>query len=108
MTQALELDPHDLSVLQQISLTYQALGRYKEMVATLDRVMAIAPKDIPSRVRRALVDLENGADPNPFTRQLTQFWQRTRMPRLVLLIRGCWLSCANAIPWGPARVVKYG
>jgi serine/threonine protein kinase/Flp pilus assembly protein TadD len=66
MTQALDLNPRDFSVLQQIALTYEALGRYKEMAATLDRVLAIAPKDVPSRVRRALVDLENRADPKPF------------------------------------------
>src|SRR5437899_12987929 len=36
------------------------------MAATLDRVLAIAPKDVPSRVRRALVDLENRADPKAF------------------------------------------
>src|SRR6059058_3245330 len=61
MNQALELNPLDFSVLQQIALTYEALGRYNEMAATLDRVLAIAPKDVPSRVRRALVDLEEHA-----------------------------------------------
>jgi len=66
MTQALELNPRDFSVLQQIALTYEALGRYKEMVVTLDRMLAIAPTDVQSRVRRALVDLENRADPKPF------------------------------------------
>jgi eukaryotic-like serine/threonine-protein kinase len=66
MMQALELNPRDFSVLQQIALTYEALGRYKEMAATLDRVLALAPKDVPSRVRRALVDLENRADPKGF------------------------------------------
>lgn len=66
MTQALELNPLDFSILQQIALTYEALGRYKEMAATLDRVLATAPKDVPSRVRRALVDLESRADPEAF------------------------------------------
>jgi tetratricopeptide (TPR) repeat protein len=66
ITQALELNPRDLSVLQQIALTYEALGRYKEMAATLDRVLAISPKDVPSRVRRALVNLEEHADPQAF------------------------------------------
>jgi TolB-like protein/tRNA A-37 threonylcarbamoyl transferase component Bud32 len=65
MKQALELDPRNFSVLQQISLTYEALRRYKEMAATLDNVLAIAPKDIPSRVRRAWVDLEARADSKP-------------------------------------------
>jgi TolB-like protein len=66
ITQALELNPQDFSVLQQIALTYEALGRYKEMAATLNRVLAISPKDVPSRVRRALVDLEGHADPQAF------------------------------------------
>src|SRR5215468_4120238 len=66
INQALALNPRDFSVLQQIALTYEALGRYKEMAATLDRVLAIAPKDVPSRLRRALVDLENRADPKSF------------------------------------------
>jgi len=65
MKQALELDPHDLSILQQISLTYQALRRYKETVATLDKVSAIAPKDIAIKVWRARVELQWRSDPNP-------------------------------------------
>jgi TolB-like protein len=65
MKRALELDPRNFSVLQQISLTYEALRRYKEMAATLDNVLTIAPKDIPSRVRRAWVDLEGHADSRP-------------------------------------------
>jgi TolB-like protein/tRNA A-37 threonylcarbamoyl transferase component Bud32/Flp pilus assembly protein TadD len=66
MTQALELNPRDFSVLQQIALTYEALGRYKEMASTLDRVLSLSPKDVPSRVRRALVDLEGRADAKAF------------------------------------------
>ena len=65
MKQALELDPRNFSILQQLSLTYEALRRYKEMAETLDRALVIAPKDIPSRVRRASVDLESHADPRP-------------------------------------------
>ena len=66
MKHALELNPRDFSILQQIALTYEALHRYKDMAATLDRVLTMAPKDIPSRVRRALVDLEQRADPTLF------------------------------------------
>ncbi|PYI48366.1 MAG: hypothetical protein DMF11_03735, partial [Verrucomicrobia bacterium] len=65
MKQALEFDPHNLSILQQTSLTYQALRRYKETVATLDKVMAIAPKDIAIKVWRAWVELQWRADPSP-------------------------------------------
>jgi TolB-like protein/Tfp pilus assembly protein PilF/tRNA A-37 threonylcarbamoyl transferase component Bud32 len=65
MKQALELDPRNFTTLHQISLTYEGLHRYKEMAAILDRALAIAPKDIPSRVRRAWVDLEWRSDPKP-------------------------------------------
>jgi tetratricopeptide (TPR) repeat protein len=65
MKQALELDPHNFSVLQQIFLTYQALRRYEEALSTLDNVLAIAPKDVASRVRRAWVAAEWRADLKP-------------------------------------------
>jgi serine/threonine protein kinase/tetratricopeptide (TPR) repeat protein len=63
---ALELNPRDFSILQQIALTHEALGQYKEMAATLDRVLKIAPNDVPSQVRRTLVDLEERAEPKAF------------------------------------------
>jgi TolB-like protein/predicted Zn-dependent protease len=66
INQALALNPRDFSVLQQIALTYEALGRYREMAATLDRGLALSPKDIPSRVLRALVDVEQHAEVTPF------------------------------------------
>ena len=65
MKQALELDPRNFSILQQISLTYQALRRYKEALSTLDGVLAIAPKDMASNVRRAWVAAEWRADLKP-------------------------------------------
>ena len=62
---ALELDPRNFSILQQISLTYQALGRYKETAASLDAVLAIAPKDLATKMQRAWVDLQWRSDPKP-------------------------------------------
>src|SRR5437870_4643059 len=87
-TQALQLNPQDFSVLQQIALTYEALGRYNEMAATLDRVVAIAPKDVPSRVRRALVDVERRADVTPF---------QTTIDAILAEDGNAALSCVN--PW---------
>jgi tetratricopeptide (TPR) repeat protein len=65
MKRALELDPRNFYILHQISLTYEGLHRYNEMTATVDRALAMAPKDIVSRLRRAWVDLEGRADPKP-------------------------------------------
>jgi TolB-like protein/tRNA A-37 threonylcarbamoyl transferase component Bud32/thioredoxin-like negative regulator of GroEL len=65
MKRALELDPHNFSILQQISLTYQALRRYEEALSTLDSALAIAPNDVASQVRRAWVAAEWRADLKP-------------------------------------------
>ena len=65
MNKALELDPRDSFTLQQISITYEGLRRYKEMAAALDRALTIAPKDVTTKVRRAWVDLEWRADTKP-------------------------------------------
>ena len=92
ITQALELNPRDFSVLQQIALTYEALGRYKEMAATLDRVLALSPKDIPSRVRRALVDVEQHAEVTAFPHSNRHNSSR-RPERLALLCESMALCC---------------
>jgi TolB-like protein/Flp pilus assembly protein TadD/tRNA A-37 threonylcarbamoyl transferase component Bud32 len=65
MNRALELDPRDFSILQQISISYEGLRRYKDMADALDRALAIAPKDVPTRVRRAWVDMVSRADTKP-------------------------------------------
>src|SRR5437016_437509 len=65
MNKALELDPRDSFILQNISISYEGLRRYKEMAAALDRALTIAPKDVTTKVRRAWVDLEWRADTKP-------------------------------------------
>ncbi len=92
MKQALELDPHNLSILQQTSLTYQALRRYKETVATLDQVLAIAPKDIAIKVWRAWVELQWRADPSPL--HTTIETALTQDPKAAPFIVSQWLDLA--------------
>jgi TolB-like protein/tRNA A-37 threonylcarbamoyl transferase component Bud32/Flp pilus assembly protein TadD len=92
MKQALELDPRNLSILQQTSLTYQALRRYKETVATLDKVLAIAPKDIAIKVWRAWVDLQWRSDPSPL--HTTIETALTQDPKTAPFIVSQWLDLA--------------
>jgi serine/threonine protein kinase/tetratricopeptide (TPR) repeat protein len=91
---ALELNPRDFSILQQVALTYEALRRYKEMAATLDGVLAIAPKDIPSRLRRALVDLEARADPKPLQRVIDTVLAEDASAAPKLALANPWLFLA--------------
>jgi TolB-like protein len=65
MEQALELDPRNVEILQQLSLTYQNLRRFGDMAAVLDRALAVAPDDPSIRIGRSFVDLEWHANPKP-------------------------------------------
>jgi TolB-like protein/Flp pilus assembly protein TadD len=65
LERALELDPRNWLYLQQIALSYEFLRRFSDMAAVLDRVLAILPDDIETRIPRAAIDLEWRADTRP-------------------------------------------
>src|SRR3954454_18777176 len=54
LKRAVELDPRNVNTLQQISLSYQYLGRFAEAIAALDRVLAIVPDNVEMRANREL------------------------------------------------------
>jgi len=62
---ASELDPRNITILQQLSVTYEYLHRYADMAATLDRALMLAPDDVSLRAQRAGVALSWRADPKP-------------------------------------------
>jgi TolB-like protein/Tfp pilus assembly protein PilF len=62
---ALELDPRNLSLLQQVAMTYQYLRRFTDAAAVLDRALSIAPNNAGTRLRRAEIELWWRADPKP-------------------------------------------
>src|SRR5205807_3203698 len=63
LQRALELDPRNFFMLQQIALSYQEFRQFPAMAAALDRALELIPRDLDTRVTRALVDLEWKADP---------------------------------------------
>jgi len=65
LNRALELDPRNLFLLQQLSITYDIQRRYGDMAAILDRALALAPADANTRAERALLDLHARADTKP-------------------------------------------
>src|SRR5204863_82910 len=70
LQRALELDPRNFFILEQIALSYQNLRRYPEMAAMLDRGLAIKPGDVEIGTTRASVDLDWKADPRPLHQML--------------------------------------
>ena len=65
LERALELDPRNLFILQQMSYSYEYLRRFKDVAAVLDRVVSINPNDTTTRAQRAYVDLEWRGDVQP-------------------------------------------
>jgi TolB-like protein len=65
LERAAEVDPRNVWLLQQTAQTYWLLRRFSDMQRFLDRTLAIAPGDPPTRVTRALIDLESKADAEP-------------------------------------------
>src|SRR5436190_17349061 len=65
LQRALELDPRNFFMLQQIALSYQEFRQFGAMAAALDRALVLIPRDLDTRITRALVDLEWKADTRP-------------------------------------------
>jgi TolB-like protein/Tfp pilus assembly protein PilF len=65
LERALELDPRNLFILQQMSYNYEYLRRFNDVATVLDRVVSINPSDVTTRAQRAYVDLEWRADVRP-------------------------------------------
>jgi serine/threonine-protein kinase len=105
MKHALELDPRDFSILQQISLTYECLRRYKEMADTLDRALAISPKDVPSRVRRAWVDLQSQANTKPLHSTIQAILSENPSAAPVLVDHWLYMALRERDPVGIKRAL---
>ena len=89
---ASKLEPRNITILQQLSLTYESLRHYAEMAATLDRALAIAPNDVSIRTQRATVALSWRADPKPLHATIQAIL--TENPNATSLIAEQWLPLA--------------
>lgn len=89
---ALELDPRNLTILQQISLSYQHLRRYPEMAAMLDRALAIAPDDAGTRVQRGSVDYESHGELQPLREAIRAIVEKD--PTAASNVAESWLNLA--------------
>ena len=92
LDRALQLDPRNLSLLQQISLCYRFLRRYPETALILDRALALAPNDAPTRVDRAFVELLWRADPLPLHNAIESI--ATEKPTELTNVAGDWFALA--------------
>jgi serine/threonine-protein kinase len=91
---ALDLDPRNLFIQQQIAATYADLRRYAEAKSTYDRALAIDPNHVEAKVARAGVELAWKADTRPLHQVIDSI--RASNPPAVPDIANTWFLCALA------------
>ena len=94
LERAVELDPRNLYTLQQISLSYQYLGRYAESIAALDRALAIVPDNVETRASRGLFYLCWKADTRPLHQTIDAILAQE--PGAIASAADAWFFCALA------------
>jgi serine/threonine-protein kinase len=95
LERALELDPRNVVVLQQIAaFNYPRLRRYTDAKSAWDRLLAITPDDVNAKAGRAMVDFEWKGDTRPSHQTIDSI--RATNPAAVQSNADLWLICALA------------
>ena len=94
LERAIDLDPRNFLILQQITLSYELLRRYAEETAVLDRMLVIEPNDPETKITRAFVELDWKADTKPLHRAIDTV--RAANPAAIPDIADSWFLCALA------------
>jgi serine/threonine-protein kinase len=94
LERSVELDPRNFLTLQQLALTFQALRRYPEEAAALDRVLTIVPNDIGTKTSRALVDFNWKAETRPLHDTIDSILAAN--PGAISDAADAWFDCALA------------
>jgi serine/threonine-protein kinase len=65
LERAVQVDPRNIGILQNLAQGYELLRRFSDMAGVLDRTLAVTPTDPVMRARRASVDLQWHGDTAP-------------------------------------------
>jgi TolB-like protein/Tfp pilus assembly protein PilF/predicted Ser/Thr protein kinase len=91
---AIDLDPRNVFILAQTALSYDVLRRYADEEAVLERMLLIQPKDVDTKVSRALVELDWKANTRPLHQVMGEI--RAKEPDAIQSVADTWLVCALA------------
>ena len=94
LERAIDLDPRNSFMLQQIALSYRHLRRFAEEKSALDRALAVEPNDIDTKLERAAMDFYWKADPRPLHQMVDSI--RARNPAATEDTAEYWLLYAMA------------
>jgi TolB-like protein/class 3 adenylate cyclase/Tfp pilus assembly protein PilF len=92
LQRAAELDPRNFQILQQIALSYGALGRYGDAIAALDRAISIAPDNVETRANRDLWQLFWKGDTQPLHQTIDAILAQG--PSAIAPAADTWFQCA--------------
>ncbi|HEV2806657.1 MAG TPA: winged helix-turn-helix domain-containing protein [Chthoniobacterales bacterium] len=94
LRRALELDPRNAELLNQISWGYEWLREYRQEAAAVDKVLALEPDNMEAAIHRAQVDISWRADTGPLRQVIdTQIARNPAMRRKLAPIRAYLALC---------------
>ena len=94
LQRAVDLDPRNFYILQQIAISYENLRRYAEAIAALDRVLTIVPDNAETRANRELDYLYWKADTRPLHQTINAILAQG--PNAIVSAADLWFFCALA------------
>src|SRR5213080_660523 len=94
LQRAVELDPRNFDILQQIALSYQFLGRYADSIAAMDRALAIVPDSVETQDLRGLFYFFWKADTRPPLQAIDAILAQE--PSAIAVAADTWFLCALA------------
>jgi serine/threonine protein kinase/Tfp pilus assembly protein PilF len=100
LERAVDLDPRNILTLQQLAISYELLRHYAEAKLLLDRVLAIEPNDIETRIESALLEFDWKANIQTLHRLVDS--NRATEPAALPSVANAWLTCALAERDAPA------
>ena len=94
LERAIELDPRNFDILQQISISYLNLRRFAEAIAALDRALTIVPDNIETRANRVQFEFFWKADTRPLHQTIDSILGQG--PGAIAPAADAWFLCALA------------
>jgi len=70
LRRALEFDPRNFAILQNLALTFDYMRLFSEEVAVQDKALQLLPKDVGARVQRAAIELKWHGNTKPLHSQI--------------------------------------
>jgi TolB-like protein/class 3 adenylate cyclase/Tfp pilus assembly protein PilF len=92
LKRAVELDPRNFFILQQIANSYEHVQRFPEAIDALDRVLSIVPDNVETRANRAQDELCWKADTRPLHQTIDAIIARG--PSAISTAADFWFFCA--------------